>query len=171
MTITIEVNGTRVEAETEKDARKALRKAMAAEKKANAERDARYKLARLRAESAAYRVLERKAIDKEFLKAWEYMGHGAKWAHSLFRMVDGSNGRSHMINAHDANDWVLYDHYGYTIIGAVCNGAGFCWLVFIGDNAYPENPPVCMAVGADGDTLALADCPGIQIEDFHNSKE
>jgi plasmid stability protein len=64
--ITLEIDGNKVEAENEKEARKLLAKMVKEQRKQQEKNAAAYSLAKMKAESAAYRVLARKAEAEEF---------------------------------------------------------------------------------------------------------
>lgn len=162
----LSINGTVVD---EKEARKAIAKAMRADRKAAAKRSADYAQANLKAQAAAYRVLARKASGEEFPDAWRLYVPGHKWAHHLFRPVAGESWeRKHALNTPDSDYWVDYDHYGYDLVGGVCNGAGYCWLVVMRDRNAPHAETV-LSIGVHDGTLALEVCPGVSAADFQQS--
>lgn len=168
MTIAIEVDGVKVEAETEKEARRELRRILQAKAKEDAKRSARYQRARERAESAAYRILSRKLSGEDFPRSWRFYAPDHKWADHIFRPSKAKCEAYGRLCAHDLNTeggWLTWQHWGYEMIGAVCTGAGFCWLIFLRDRDAPHTV-TCYAVGHEGDTLSLADCPSITPEDF-----
>jgi hypothetical protein len=168
--VTIEVNGRKVEAETEKEAKKALAKLMREDKKERAARNADYQQAQLKAQAAAYRVLARKATGERFPCGWTFYTPDDKFSSGLFQRVEcEAHERKVKLNT-EARYGVEYDHYGYHFLGAVCNGAGFAWLVVIQD-LDRERPPEVLAIGATEHGFTLAECPGIGIDDFRQAKD
>ncbi len=170
--ITLELNGKRVEAETEKEARKQLRQLVKQEKKDQAERDALHGKARSKAESNGYRLLCRIASgDQAAPCGWKFYTPGAEWSQHLFdvpaedsRDYDG-NLKAHIIKSADGD--ALLNHYGNKLVGAVCGGAGFCTWLFLQESGREAE---CYAVGVENGTIALVPCPNVTIDYFRQAQ-
>lgn len=168
--VTIEVNGQRVEASTEKEAKKMLAKLLKQEKAAQAKRNAEYQAARQKGEALAYRILSRLPVltAEPLPDAWRYYEPHHKFAEHLYRKVEDKRD-THALNT-EARYGVVVDHYGLDLVGAACNGSGFCWLIFLRDR-YGDCPVTCYAVGVEGDTHALVECPGVTADLFRHGNE
>ncbi len=177
MTITIELDGIKVEAETEKEARKELRKLLKAKEKADAERNARYEIAKQQAMCDAYRILARKAeMTKEEFDAgetlpWRLYTPEDDYAKHLFMPItpdkwsyDWPLVNEHEINARGGKGRL--GHYGHEVVGALCSGGGFCWAVFLRDRRDPNAPITCLTVAVEGDCLTTVNVPGVRLADF-----
>lgn len=170
----VEVNGVRLEAATEKEAKRLMSKAVKQAKKEEADRDRKYAVATMKARAAAWRVLERKASGEEMPRGWRYYTPADDWSKWLFQPHAGERDcrnqlKMHTLCAEDGN--VVLDHYGNDLLGACCNGAGHCWLIFLQDYDCREQPPMCFAIGVEGDMVALAECPGVKITDFQAKEQ
>lgn len=168
--IKIECNGIVVEAETEKEARKELRKLVKAQEAERVKESERYHHAKQKAESGAYRVLSRFMSGDEFPRGWTFYAPSDDWARHLFNPLRNDTGgrlRAHKLNTQYGE--LTLDHYGNDLMGAVCNGSGFCWIVFLRDTN--NGATACYAVGGHEGHLALAECPSIKPEQFRNSKQ
>lgn len=158
--ITVEVNGQKMEAETEKEARKLLRKALAQEKKEHLQREEYRKLAHLRARSEAYNILERKLKGETFHRGWRFYDINDAWA---TKYIFKPQHRKTMLNTEDSS-WIEFDHYGNVFLGGICNGAGFLRALFLQDDSTKEI--TCYTIGTEKGIWAIADCPTITIADF-----
>ena len=170
--IAVEIDGVRVEAENEKDAKRMVSKAVRQSKKLEAERIKLRNAARLQAQANGYKVLSRKAAGeaKKLPHGWTFYRPGQNWSEHIFKQTgDDHRGYKHVLNVQEVDSWVVCDHYGMILVGGVCNGAGYCWLVFLRDASRPDDLPTCYAVGAAGDQICLEECPGVCPDDFRSS--
>ncbi len=170
--IAVEVNGQRVEVETEREARRVLSKALKDARKLELAHQAQYQTARLKADAAGYRLLQRRAAAEDFPHGWRFYRPGDKWAEHLFQPTDSPERTR--VNAQDATGagfGITIDHYGNRLVGGICNGSGYCFALFLRDRDKPESKPVCCAIGVEGEAYALAECPGIEVDHFKHTEE
>lgn len=167
--VTIEVNGVRVECDDAKAARKALRDAEKRAAKEQAERDRCYGAARTQAESKAYRILWHKAKHEAMPRGWRLYEEHEPYAKGLFSAlpVEFGYGWKHEIECECGR--VALEHYGSTLVGVVCNGAGYALALVLHDNTTHEE--TVFAVGADGGHIALADVPGVVADEFRKRQD
>lgn len=163
--ITLEVNGTRVEAETEKEARKQLAKLVREQKKADAAHAALRDAAYLKAESAGYRALKFKARG-QFPGGCECVLRSDSRFHLLavVERVSSIDGKTESHKIDGPNGVVVVSHCGNDLIGIACQGSGYPWLLFLKDRTTQE--VLCMSFATEGDAIGFAECPGILPEDF-----
>lgn len=170
--ITVKVGDIEVECESIAEAKKVtarlLREKRDLEKKASAQRD----IARGRAEQAGYKVFRMFAQNVEAHRAYRLYTPGQKWAEHLFKPMpqEYSHVHQHMVNTENLGGiWVKVEHYGQDLVGAVCNGACYCMVLFLQDRSN-RSVIKAYAVGSEGDQVYLADLPGITMDQF-NRKE
>lgn len=160
--VAIEVNGVRVEASTEKEAKRAMARLVRESRKAEEAKGKLRKMAQLRSESIGYRVLGRMAEKGELPKAWEYFPRGAQYA----PFQTDLDGRETVIDGEECKATI--EHYGMEFLGGVCNGAGFCFVVAMRDTY--TNQTVCYAVGTEQGEYCLSLLHGITPEHFKHRK-
>jgi len=168
--ITVNVNGTEIEVQDEKQARKEIAKALRQERKEAKRRSEAYALAMVKARSEAYRVLQRKVTGEEFPRAWVFHPAGHKWFTSLAKPVApefGTRTNDHVLTKEDGD--APLSHFGFDLVGAVCGGAGFCLVVFLRDRDG-DRKTYCHAVGMHDGQVALAECPNVTPEDFRQAQ-
>lgn len=168
--ITVEVDGVRVECDDEKAARKVVREAARKAKAAQIERERCYGIARAKAESAAYRLMWQKAKNGGLARAHRLYREGEnRYAGGLIRSLpcDFGYGWRHALSVADESCgcWATFEHYGNTLVGAVCNGAGYVSAIVLRDDSTREE--TVFAVASEGGHVALADIPGFTAADFH----
>jgi hypothetical protein len=160
--ITIELNGKKVEAQDEKEAKKMLAKLARQEKKEAQERDAKYKIAYLRAESNGYTMP----------RGWTF--HTALCQHVPFEYKPDwsmTGTPKPEITWHGEHGDATSDHYGYTLWGVVSNGAGFPLCCFLTEHGKsPTESMECYALGIEGDTVAFAPLHGVLPTEFNASR-
>jgi len=165
--IVIEIDGVRVEAETEKEVRKEMRRLLKAQAVEDADRAARLDVAQQRAEANGYRVLARRAEpDNTFPRGWRLYRPQDEWGKCLFRPADDRDWTTVVTTRHGE---ARVQHWLRPFLGAVCDGGGYAWLVFLG--GHEGEPTVCYAIATEGDVYALAPCPGITMDDFAPATE
>ena len=169
---TLTIDGKDYEFQTEQEARKALAKHLrqqrAVEKQLTADRDS----ATQKARAAAYLLLSRKASGEAFPRF--YPPHAA-YAQHLFRQSTRERWET-FVNIYtdtpdysaDPHGFAAIHHYGHVFMGAVCNGSGYVHAIILRED-NTDRAPIVYAVACHGQTWALADCPGIAIEDFPTS--
>lgn len=158
----IETELGRFEAETEKDAKKALRAAMKRQETIDADENRKYQKARLVALSVGFRIYEQSFMTDHAAGAlprgWRYFNHlddyTCKEIHEDGRRgyeIDTENGRAKVFP---------YD----PIVGYVENGAGFCIAVAIANQDMD-----LFAVGVFEDRLVWHGLTGIKITQFRTA--
>lgn len=173
MSIVIEVDGVRVEAETEKEARKLLARAVKARVQEKVEERRRYNTAMDRAQAGAYGILCRRVEGLEALRSWRL--HFAEEGRAGFvREVEGSRhggaARKHWLTIQGATDGgAVLDHYGQTFAGASVNGGGWVWCVGLRNDW--DGAVRFYSVGECEGVLALAELPGVTAEYFDAAKD
>ncbi len=168
--ITVELNGRRVEVETEKDAKKALAKLVREERKEHAERTARYEKARVKAESLGYTLLKRVVTGQTAYPAWRFYKIGEKYTEGMCRQKSAFGSWEHELQVlHAPGGWVKIDHYGFDLLGVVCNGSGFVWCIVLQDRTSRRID--IMTVAVEGAEYSLVDCPGVTPDWFRPSRE
>lgn len=162
--ITLEINGERIECDSEKDARKAIRiaaKKEAAECKA---REIAWNAANAQAQAKGYRILSRKAIGEIFPRAWRLYRPHDEWSKHLYQRIEGDFPSDRKTRLECENGSVVLSHYANTLIGVVCGGAGYSLAVVLQDDSTKQI--TIYAVGAVDGVVALAECAGVVAEDF-----
>lgn len=163
--VAIEVNGVRVEAGSEKEAKRELSRLLKAERKAMQEREAKHAAARQKAEASAYRFLCWKAKGEECRRAFRLYQPGEQWAEHIFReCARDMEGQGKATEIQTQGGWVTLDHYGNEFLGATCNGGGLVSCVVLRDRYNGET--TVYAIGTEEGELALAEVPGIGPEWF-----
>jgi hypothetical protein len=170
MSYVVEVDGVRVEAESEAAARKELRRLAKQQRAVSSARQERYARAKSRAMERGYRLLAQRAGGEPMPRGWVLYRPEQDWSRYLYTpAADSTYGpeghRDHVVHCEEGR--AVLSHYGCRLVGGVCNGAGFLWLVFLDDGQRVD----CYAVAVDGDTVALADCPGVTMDHFHTTAE
>jgi hypothetical protein len=137
--IRIEVDGIAVEAETEKEARAQLRKLLREKKTKEREEGIRAEVARIKAESAAYRLLLRYVGDQDLPRAWHLIRPGEP--SGVFQAGERSamDGRvtTHLLEVEGSSERVVVEHHSHTLVGAVLSGGGYVWVLFLQDRSGP----------------------------------
>lgn len=151
------------EAETEKEALKALAKGKKAHAKALAERQERSKLACLRADAIGYRFLRKMLKGESFPRGWTLAAPGGPY--SAIRL--DNDGRTTIF---DCENGKFSDRfYGYTVISGVTNGSGYAMAFFLRDNSTGKIE--AYALGAEGDVGAWVEVPGLTVEHFQREEQ
>lgn len=168
--VTITTDLGTFEAQTEKEARKLLRKAMDELKKKAQQQSADYDAARRIAESNGYKILCRRAQDESFPRGWHFDNPDSEykpWKVS-YRASYGA-GAVPEITWHGEHGNAESSHYGNDFLGAVQNGAGFPMACFLRDQATKAIE--AYAIGIFADQIAFAPLPGITIEMFKSREQ
>ncbi len=166
---TVTINGTELDTDDPKAVRKALDKARREEKKASEARSKTCSLATDKAQTSGYRILCWKAENGDKCRGWRFYEPGDKWAPNLFKpIVDGEFDDGYKTRIFGTQDATLR-HWGQRFMGAVCNGGGFAWLIFLQDET--TRVVQCYAIGIVDEVIALAECPGISVDDFQRTPE
>ncbi len=167
---TVTINGTDLNTDEPKLVQWALAKARRDEKKAAQVREDAYKAAQVIAERHGFKILSRKASGDTFPVAWKIYRPGDKWSNHLFTTGIEEDGcfyswKTQLVMPSP----VVCHHFGNEFIGAVSDGGGYAWLIFLQEVRNHDNsrgPIVCYAVGSCDGAIALAECPGIDPSDF-----
>jgi len=153
--VKIETEFGTFEADTEKEAMKAMAKGKRAHQKAEAERQERCKLACLRADSMAYRIMRTIAKGETFGRGWRLHTPG----HSYSAAKTSYEG-TRQVTTFMCQEGTFADRfYGYTVVSAITNGCGWAVGFFLREDATGET--VGYAVGAEGDAGAWVEVPGL----------
>jgi hypothetical protein len=172
---TVTINGTDLDNDDPKTVRKALAKVRREEKKAEQVRSEASDVAYAEAQANGYKVLSRKASGESFPDGWRLYRPGDKWAQHLFTTGEDDDGNDFYrgwTTRLSLSSNAFLRHYGNDFLGAVCNGSGFAWLVFLQEVNFSDasrGPILCYAVGSHDGVVRLADCPGIDMSDFQSS--
>ena len=152
----IETDQGRFEAETEIDAKRAMRAAHKKQLLQDTLENEKYVLARLRAGQSAYRVYERNGRRVSLPPGWRIMPTTPDtWA---VREITHNDQRGYQIETEDGRAIVCpYD----SITHHVENGSGYCMAIVI-DNQDCD----LFALGVAGDRAAWLPLYGISTEDF-----
>ncbi len=168
---TVTINGTETTSDDPKTVRRALDKARREEKKATAAMSAACETARAIAERRGYRILSHKASGQSFPNGWRVYYPGDKWAPHLFTLnaeMDGYTSHNHTLVRCDPA--AIVAHYNEDFIGAVCDGSGYAWLVFLRERQRTvdgsNGPIMCYAIGSHEGAYYRARCEGISPTDF-----
>lgn len=170
-TITITTEYGTFEAETEKEAKAKLRKAIKEAKEAAETRRLNSARSYEAARANGYMLLVRFMEDKDFPGGWTFYHADAKhvsW-NVTYRHSYGA-GNVPEIVWHGSEGKAQSDHYGYTFLGAVENGSGFPIAAFFQDNNNRERIE-SYAIGIYADQIAFVPLPGIKPEQFKQSKQ
>lgn len=165
----IETSLGRFEADTEKDAKRELRKAQRAQAKKDAADAAAMKVARLKASEIAYQIYERKARGQD----WQSTGwrrqivrtNGDSWA-CQERYDEKRGERVYDIRAGHDGDTATVAPYD-RITHYVENGAGWCVCVVI---EIAHKGPELFAVGVHEGRACWVPVPGVLPEEFTAGK-
>lgn len=160
--ITLELNGRKVEAETEREARKALAKMIREEAKETARREEDYKAARLEAQSGAYDLIRRILTNEPIPSRRELYSPHSKYGVAL-AAPDNEERDVHHIDAHGTGK-IRFAHNGLDLLGVIDRGNGYVWGVILRDRFTGEI--TVNAIGVCGKSWALADCPNATPEHF-----
>lgn len=166
--IIIESNGTRVEADNEKEARKALARLTRESRKRDAQAAKDRELARMRSEAKAYNAIRQKATNG-MPRAWIFYQPHDKYSCHLFKRTDNiHNDYTHTLTT-EHNESLAFEHYGYELLGCICNGSGYVWAVVMRDRTTRET--TVYAIGVEADSWALAELYGIKADDFRTKDD
>lgn len=160
----IEVNGKKIDADNIQDARREFNRLAREEKKAEAKRHADGETATLKAYAKAFNILERKVRGETFPSAWRLYKPYDKW--TVCHPVDGERYETVFTVESEETCRLKVKHYGQTLIGAVCGGAGYTLCVFFQDTCDGETLTKCFALGVHGQSYRLVEVPGIVMGDF-----
>jgi hypothetical protein len=169
-TITHDRFGT-VTAETEADARKAIRKLAFKARKTEKERNANRDQAYLYAYANAYRVLQRKAAGEAFPGGWSFHVPEAGRLRAATLVGDSFSGSGDTVQYDGEHGRAVDRHPGYRLAGMVEKGTGYVMLIWLRSMDRSDEPIQCFAVGVCGDQLAYAEVTGVSPLDFRNGKE
>lgn len=165
MSIVLEVGGERIEVDTEAQARKALRKATLAQKKLEAARQVNRDLARLRTRAVGYAVLEVKAGNRNFGRAWWfYTAEEDRVNHLCSPVGDVPSLIEYRVQTGDGA--ANFDFGTRRVVGVVTNGTGYVQLVVL--QARDDDKPSFWSVGVAGDQWCCEPCSGLSIDDFNS---
>ncbi len=166
MAYVIEVDGLRVEGETERDAKRLLRKAQKEKEAAECLRQDRRERARVYAESEGYKVLYRLADRGDMACHWSLYRPGDKYAPFRAGTADSWDGkvRSHTLQM-KGGDAVLEHGPGY-FHGCVSGMSGQVFIVFFRDPSRPSDAVDAYAVGHYEGEIGMVSLPGIRPEMF-----
>ncbi len=172
---TVTINGTELTTDEPKLVQRAVAKARREEKKAEKVRSDAYVSALAKAERNGFKALSRKASGESFAVAWRIYRSGDKWSNHLFTIGVEEDGyfASWKTRLTMQSPTVLH-HYGSEFVGAVADGGGYVWLIFlqeVRDHDGSRGPIVCYAVGSCDGSIALAECPGIDPSDFRTIQQ
>lgn len=157
----IETDYGTFEGETEKEALKLLAKGKKAHAKTEVERQERNKLACLRADAMAYKLLRRMLKGEQFPRGWVCSAPGQPY--SAIRQDALPDGR--MGTRFVCEDGEFVDRfYGYTVVSAVTNGSGYAMAFFLRCDSTGEVE--AYAVGAEGSAGAWVEVPGLTVAHF-----
>ncbi len=169
MAYVIECDGIRVEGETERDAKRLLRKAQKEQEAAAALRQDRRDRARVIAQSHGYGIFSRLAEQGTMPRGWELYRPGDKYAPFRPGAADKWDGkvREHTLDT-EHGDTVL-THSGNYFYGAVAGMGGQVFAIFFRDpdSACPDID--CYAVGSFEGEVALAPMHGITPDMFRRA--
>jgi len=169
MTVAIENEYGRFEADTEKEAlalaREGARKARAEAK----QREHLRNVARGAAGVKGFYILGH-YLDGTMPPAWRFYPPHHPWAKSLYRNVPHEyGGRFRTTEFTTEGGTAKVDHYGYDLVGAVCGGAGYTIAYFLRDLTTSEVH--CFALAVHEGEWASVSVTKIQPGDFPQAKE
>lgn len=163
--MTVTVNGIEIESDNPQGIARAVARAKRAEKKAEEQRQADYAAAKRLAEAEGYRILCAKVTrDEKMPRGWRLYRPGHKWARNLFVEAKDNPFTTLIFTA---GGKIELEMWRRQFLGAVSNGSGFAWLLFVRDG----EKILCYAIAVVNGVFALAECPGVQMEDFEQSEE
>lgn len=159
----------RFEADSEKEAKKLLRRAQAQEREKQKKYNAYYEIARLRAESIGFKLLI-KCGGLEMPRGWYFHTPDEKYSPFNYRLCTDTFSHKPRITWHTEQGNIETTHYGMRFIGAVSNGAGFPICAFFCEDSRPDSLE-CLALGFQGEAVAFIPVPGITPELFNSRKK
>lgn len=158
----IETDLGRFQADSEKEAKRLLRKAQTAQAKIDAEANRKYKQARLLACAQAYAIYDRLHSDKDMPRGWRLLPVTATSTSAREIYDSERHERGYTIETGEG----MATAFPYSRISSFLeNGSGYCMAIYI------ENEPDLYAVGTFEDTIAWVPVHGVDSSKFNQGRE
>ncbi len=157
----IETDHGTYEADTEKEAMKAMRAGARRDRKERDAREAKARVAHLRAKANGFDILTRVQGDEGIPRGWRYypIGHKHGACQHAGEQDPYSCKRSVRFEAEGGS--VTESFYGYEVLGALTNGAGFCTAFWLQDTNDRTRPPEAYALGVEDGIAAWVQLPAL----------
>jgi hypothetical protein len=169
MSYTITTGHGTYHGETLKAAQRAVKQGEARAEVERKLRGERRKLAGLRAEAQAWRIVSY-ALDGQTIADnlnWTYRGITDQYCGVAHRMST-ENPREHFYDVETADGRATLELYAYRVAGSIENASGFTIAIAIEDMDRPGTPAVIHAVGVAEDQVVIEGIIGLTLASFHH---